>query len=81
MITSLVNICHNRTAGPIGWHRHKCAQECAQTQSENHQSAANANQIPNEKRAEILKIPARSVVPGSLSKPPPSAFRPLHRGR
>lgn len=37
--------------------------------------AANANQVPNEKRAEIMKIPARSVIPGNLSKPPPSATR------
>jgi len=35
--------------------------------------------FPNKKRAEISKIPARSVMLGSLSKPPPSASRPPHR--
>jgi 4-alpha-glucanotransferase len=29
----------------------ECAQECAQTGSEKHHSAANANQVPDKKRA------------------------------
>ena len=62
------------------WHRPECAQQCAQTRSDDHHPAPNANQVPNKKRAEISKIPARSVISGSLSKPPPSASRPPHRG-
>ena len=68
---------------PRGTQRHllECARLCAQTRTKNHHSAPNANQVLNKKRAEISKIPARSVMPGSLSKPPPSASRPLHRAR
>jgi hypothetical protein len=33
------------------WRRLQCARQCAQTRSEDHQSAANANQAANEKRA------------------------------
>jgi hypothetical protein len=33
------------------WHRLQCARQCAQTRSEVHQSAANANQRTNKKRA------------------------------
>ncbi len=29
----------------------QCARQCAQTRSEDHQSAANPNQVPNKKRA------------------------------
>jgi len=36
--------------------------------------AANAYQGPNKKRAEVSKIPARFVIPGSLSKPPYAAL-------
>jgi hypothetical protein len=63
------------------WHLAKCAQECAQTRPEDHHPAANANQVPNKKRAEISKIQARSLIPGSLSKPPHSAALPPHRER
>ena len=54
--------------------------KCAQARSNDHHSAPNANQVPNEKRAEISELPASSVIPGGLSKPPPSASRPPHRG-
>jgi hypothetical protein len=33
------------------WHRLQCARQCAQTRSEEHQSAPNANQGTNKKRA------------------------------
>jgi hypothetical protein len=33
------------------WRQSQCARHCAQTRSEYHQSAANANQATNEKRA------------------------------
>ena len=33
------------------WHCLQCAHQCAQTRSDDHHSAANANQVPNEKRA------------------------------
>ena len=33
------------------WHRLQCAHQCAQTGSNDHQSAANANQVCNRKRA------------------------------
>src|SRR4030095_10618980 len=57
----------------------RCAQQCAQTRSDNQHSAPNANQAPNKKRARNRRFQARSVIPGSLSKPPPSASRPPHR--
>jgi hypothetical protein len=31
--------------------RRQCARQCAQTRSEGHHSGANANQVPNKKRA------------------------------
>ena len=40
-----------------------CAQQCARTPVRPHHPAANANQVPNKKRAEISKIQARSVIP------------------
>jgi hypothetical protein len=33
------------------WHRPECAQECAQTRSENHHPPANGNHETNKKRA------------------------------
>ena len=63
------------------WRRLECARKSAQTRSDDHHPAANSNQVRNKKRAEISKIPARSVISGSLSKPPPSASRPPHRAR
>ena len=50
------------------------------TTSEGPHPAANANQVPNEKRTEVSKTPAHSEISGNLSKPPPSACRPPHRG-
>jgi hypothetical protein len=72
--------CANLIVSTEGFTPHACAQECAQTRSDNHHLAPNANQVSNEKQAEISKIPARSVISGSLSKPSPSAARPPHRG-
>jgi len=57
--------------GTPGW--------CAQTRSEDHQSAANANQVPKKNGPEIVNFQARFITLGSLSKPPPSASRPPHR--
>jgi hypothetical protein len=56
------------------WRRPECAHQCALTPSDVHHLATNANQVPNKKRAEISKIPARSVITGSLSKPPLRGF-------
>ena len=36
--------------------------------------------FPIKNGPEIIQFQARSVIPGSLSKPPPSASRPPHRG-
>lgn len=33
------------------WHRPQCAHQCARTGSDDHPPAANANQVPNKKRA------------------------------
>ena len=41
---------------------------------------ANANPVPNKKLARNRQFQARFVTPGSLSKPPPSASGPPHRG-
>jgi hypothetical protein len=59
----------------------RCAQECAQTRSDDHHSAPNANQAPNNKRAKNRRCQARSLFPGSLSKPPHSTALPPHRER
>jgi len=48
--------------------------------ADNHQSAANANQGFKQKRAWNRQFQARSAISGDLSKPPPSASRPPHRG-
>jgi hypothetical protein len=68
VFTAIRNVCLKGTH----WRRRQCAHPCAQTRSNDHHPAANANQGSNKKRAEISRIPARSVIPGSLSKPPPS---------
>jgi hypothetical protein len=73
-----------RSAGPLKAHidtGRQCARQCAQTRSKDRQSAANANQAANKNGPEINRFQARSVIPGSLSKPPPSASRPPHRAR
>jgi hypothetical protein len=42
---------HNVCLIGTQWHRLQCARQCAQTRSGDHQSAANANQATNKKRA------------------------------
>jgi hypothetical protein len=57
--------------------RQVCPRVCPNSSSR-HQSATNANQVRTQKQAENSRFPARFKIPGSLSKPPPSATRPPH---